>query len=85
MTTTISTEQIADVVALAYGRCTPGTGSTFVHMVFILDSLLGRMPNDGALEICAKCFPQEHEAWQRGFDDDAPYAGRMGLRFPELN
>jgi len=80
----LSTEQIVAVVATQYRLSEEGSGATFVRLAILLDGLMC-VGGDHAYAICARVFPSEHEAWQRGFDDGTPYAGRMGLRFPELN
>jgi hypothetical protein len=79
----MTAEQIADVVGMQYLFCEKGTGSTFVRLAVLLDDLM-RVGGDHAYTICAKAFPTEFEAWQRGFDDSAPHP-RFAIRFPDLN
>ena len=82
----MTAEEITGILATQYGLCRKGSGATFVRLAILLDDLM-QVGGGTAYDICARVFPVEHEAWQRGFDDGAPYAGRMSLRFdnPEWN
>ncbi len=89
-----SIERAAGAVAEFYeAPTTPvGIASTFVSIYRLLLGLL-KCPPEIAFEITAKCFPCEYGAFlasiARGAlrvdERPAPYAGRMGLSFPELN
>ena len=82
---TITNDQATEILTLAYRQCKPGSGSTFLHMLLMVEALLG-LRDEASFELTAKLFKPEHAAFERDLERIFnPHADRMSLRFGDAS